>query len=257
MESRRRDGWGHAPGMDAAELFWALHTDLPREGVGSDATTRALLDRAGTSPREAPVLDIGCGPGPASLVLAAEGFRVTGVDTHEPFLRRLRRAARDRGLDRIGVARASMAALPHPDGAFDLLWAEGSAYILGVDAALAEWRRLLRPSGVLVLTEVGWTTDTPSAAAREFWAASYPGMRSPAATAAAARSAGYDVVATYELPESDWWAEYYEPLAARIDSWSDADPAVRAGLAAHRGEIELRRRHPGDYAYTGYVLRRA
>ena len=98
-------------------------------------------------------------------------------------------AARERGLDRIGVARASMAALPHPDGAFDLLWAEGSAYMLGVDAALAEWRRLLRPSGVLVLTEVGWTTDAPSAAAREFWAASYPGMRSPAATAAAARSA--------------------------------------------------------------------
>lgn len=30
--------------MDAAEVFWALHGDLPREGVGSDATTRTLLE---------------------------------------------------------------------------------------------------------------------------------------------------------------------------------------------------------------------
>ena len=243
--------------MDAGELFWALHTDLPREGAGSDATTQELLDRAGGGlPRETPSLDIGCGPGRASLVLAAEGFRVTGVDTHEPFVRRLRRSAADRGLDRIAVERASMAALPHADGAFDLLWAEGSAYIMGVDAALAGWRRLLRPGGVLVFTEVGWTTEIPSAAAREFWAASYPGMRTAATTVAAARAAGYDVLATYEQPESDWWAEYYDPLAARIDGWPDADPGVRAGLAANRAEIQLRREHPDDYGYTGYVLRR-
>ena len=106
--------------MDAAEVFWALHSDLPREGVGSDATTRTLLDLTGPLPSSPRALDVGCGPGRASLVLAAAGARVTAVDLHEPFLHRTRDAARGAGLTaRVAVERASMTALPHPDGAFD------------------------------------------------------------------------------------------------------------------------------------------
>ncbi|MGY1600738.1 class I SAM-dependent methyltransferase [Geodermatophilus sp. SYSU D00815] len=237
--------------MDATEVFWALHTDLPREGVGSDATTRELLAMARPLPGDR-ALDIGCGPGRSSLVLAGAGLRVTAVDTHEPFLERLRAAAQ--GLP-VGVERASMDALPHPDGSFDLLWCEGAAYLMGVDAALRAWRRLLVPGGALVLTEVGWTTSTPSAAAREFWSA-YPGMRDEAATVAAARAAGYDVVATLLLPDSDWEDEYYGPLMERIEGWPDPDEGTAAALAVARAEIDLRREHPGDYGYTGYVLRR-
>jgi SAM-dependent methyltransferase len=237
--------------MDAAEVFWALHTDLPREGVGSDATTRELLEPARPLPGDR-ALDVACGPGRSALVLADAGFTVTAVDTHEPFLDRLRAAVGDRP---ITVERASMSELPYPDGAFDLVWCEGAAYLMGVDAALTAWRRLLVPGGALVFTEVGWTTPSPSAAARDFWA-EYPEMRDEAATVAAAEAAGYEVLATRLLPESDWWDEYYVPLERRIDGWGDADPETAAALAANRAEVELRRDHPGDYGYTGYVLRR-
>jgi SAM-dependent methyltransferase len=227
--------------------FWALHSALPRQGVGSDATTRALLTLAGPLPAGFRALDVGCGPGRSALVLAAAGGRVTAVDTHQPFLVRTAAAARGRP---VAVARASMTALPFPDGSFDLVWCEGAAYLMGVDAALAAWRRLLVPGGTLVFTEVGWTTPAPSAAARRFWSA-YPGMRDAAATVAAAETAGYGVVATRLLPESDWWDEYYDPLAAAIDAWPD-----QAAAAPHRAEIDLRRTHAGEYGYTGYVLRR-
>ncbi len=243
--------------MNAAEIFWTLHGDLAREGVGSDATTRHLLDLAQPLPEHPRALDIGCGPGRAALVLAESGARVTAVDTHEPFLRRLRAAAAERGLaDRITAERQPMAALPCPDAAFDLVWSEGAAYLMGVDAALTSWRRLLRPGGALVFTDVGWTTPEPTDESRRFWAEGYPAMRDAAATAAAASAAGYDVVATYLLPESDWWEEYYDPLAARIDGWPGPDPETAAVLAGHRAEIDLRRDHPGDYGYTGFVLRR-
>jgi SAM-dependent methyltransferase len=244
--------------MDAAELFWTVHEGLPREGVGSDATTRALLALAEPLPPHPRVLDVGCGPGRSALVLAAAGAQVAAVDTHEPFLRRLRRAAADRDLTgRISVQRASMAALPFADASFDVVWSEGAAYLLGVDEALRRWRRLLVPAGVLVFTEVGWATRAPSAASRAFWAAGYPAMREPAATVAAAAAAGYDVVATYRLPEQDWWAEYYDPLSARIEGLEAGDdPQTRAALAEHRAEIDLRRQHAGDYDYTGFVLRR-
>jgi hypothetical protein len=120
---------------------------------------------------------------------------------------------------------------------------------MGVDAALAAWRRLLAPGGALVFTEVGWTTPAPSAAARRFWSA-HPEMRATAATVAAAETAGYDVAATRLLPESDWWDEYYDPLTAAIDTWPDP-----AAAAPYRAEIDLRRTCAGEYGYTGYVLR--
>ena len=243
--------------MNPAEIFWTLHTDLPREGVGSDATTRRLLQLAGPLPAAPRALDVGCGPGRAALVLAEAGARVTAVDTHEPFLQRLRAAAAERGLaERITTDRRSMAELPYPDASFDLIWSEGAAYLMGVDAALASWRRLLRPGGTLVLTDLGWTTPEPAEATRRFWAEDYPAMRDADATATAARAAGFDVVATYVLPESDWWEEYYGPLAERIGGWPDPDPATAAVLAEQRAEIDLRREHPGDYGYTAFVLRR-
>ncbi len=244
--------------MDAAEVFWALHSGLPREGVGSDATTRTLLDLAAPLTPSPRALDVGCGPGRASLVLAGAGARVTAVDLHEPFLHRTRAAAAGAGL-RVAVERASMTALPHPDDTFDLLWCEGAAYLMGVDRALRAWRRLLRPDGALVLTDAVWTTADPSGEARAFWA-QYPDMRDEAALVTGARAAGYDVLATHLLPDADWTDEYHRPLAAAIEAvvegLPDPDPATAEVLAEARREIDVRQAHRTEFGYLALVLRR-
>ncbi|MDG4865538.1 transferase, partial [Streptomyces sp. T-3] len=51
------------------EAFFTLHHGLPRQGPGSDATTRHLLSLAGPLPARPRVLDLGCGPGRAALLL--------------------------------------------------------------------------------------------------------------------------------------------------------------------------------------------
>ncbi|MGY1813039.1 class I SAM-dependent methyltransferase [Blastococcus sp. SYSU D00820] len=240
--------------MDA-ELFWAVHTGLPREGVGSDATARRLLAAAGPLPPATVAVDVGCGPGRSSLVLAGAGLPVLAVDTHRPFLDRLRadvRAARPAGP--VVPALASMAALPVAPSSVGLLWCEGAAYVMGVDAALRTWRPLLRPGGVLVLSDACWTDVPAGPEVQAFWAGAYPAMRPVAATTAAAERAGYEVLAAEVLPESDWTA-YLGPMADRLAALAAAGVPA-AALAPFRAEIDLRRAHPGEYGYAAWVLRR-
>ncbi|ROS42763.1 class I SAM-dependent methyltransferase [Amycolatopsis thermoflava] len=232
------------------EAFFALFHGLPRQGPGSDATTLRLLDLARPLPERPRVLDLGCGPGRSALLLAKAGARVTGLDTHQPFLDDLAKAAE--GLD-VDTVNASMADPPFPDGEFDLLWAESSVFVLGFDTALRTWKRLLKPGGALVLTECEWSTGTPSAAARQFWDEQYP-LRTTEENSAAAVAAGYRVEAVFPQPDSDWFDEFYDHLAARADA-AAGDPAMAEAVAAARREIAMRREHGSEYQYTGYVLR--
>ncbi|GHI86294.1 hypothetical protein Sxan_36580 [Streptomyces xanthophaeus] len=243
------------------EAFFALHHGLPRQAPGSDATTRHLLSLCGPLPERPRVLDLGCGPGRSALLLAAEagrpgsgGAEVTAVDLHQPFLDELATAAAAGGLtDRVRPVTADMGALPYEDGSFDLVWAEGSAYSIGFDTALARWKRLLAPGGTLVLTECEWTTSEPSAGARAFWDAQYP-LRSTAQNLAAAQAAGYQVLGVHHQPDADWDA-YYGPLAERVRGARAEAPGAAAALAAVREELDVRARHGHEYGYTGYVLR--
>lgn len=237
------------------DAFFTLHHGLPRQGPGSDTTTRRLLELAGPLPARPRALDLGCGPGRSALLLAAEtGAHVTAVDLHQPFLKELAAAADRRGLTgSIDRVNASMADLPFPDGGFDVIWSEGAAYNIGFDTALRDWKRLLAPGGVLVVTECEWSTDSPSAEARAFWA-DVP-LRDTARNIAAARAASYTVAGVLPLPDSDWFDDYYTPLEAKLDVADTSDPAMAEAVAASRAEIDLRRRHGADYQYTGYVLR--
>jgi SAM-dependent methyltransferase len=237
------------------DVFWRAHTGLPREAPGSEATTRLLLRFVGALPPAPAVLDVGCGTGPASILLAQlTGGHVTAVDLHEPFLARVTERARAAGVaDRVEAIAASMDDLPVADGSVDLLWAEGSAYLIGFDTALATWRPLLSPAGVIVLTEAEWLTPHPAPGARAFWDAGYPAMRTTAGNVAAVQRAGWDVRATYLLPDSDWNA-YYGPLARRLGELR-AEGVPDDLLAPLGEEIEVRAAHGTDYGYTGYVLR--
>ncbi|WP_230312716.1 class I SAM-dependent methyltransferase [Nakamurella alba] len=201
------------------------------------------------------VLDMGCGTGPATLLLAElSGGHVTAIDLHAPFLAELDRRAAEAGLaDRVTTVQTSMDTVPVADGSADLIWAEGSAYIIGVDTALETWRPLLSSRGCVVLTEAEWLTDHPAPEAQAFWTPGYPGMRTTAGNVAAFQAAGWEIRASYVLPDSDW-ENYYGPLARRLQELRQ-EGIPDTDLAPVREEIDIRAAHGSDYSYTAYVLR--
>jgi SAM-dependent methyltransferase len=91
------------------------------------------------------VADIGCGPGHHTLLLRERGLRATGFDLSAEMLA---------ALGTPGLVRADMLALPIAEAVLDGVWC--SAALLHVPrsmvpAALAEFARVLRAGGELVL----------------------------------------------------------------------------------------------------------
>ena len=242
-----------------SEALFRLFETLPRQGPGSDACTREALRRLPPLPAAPRVLDLGCGAGASTLVLAATlRTRVIAVDMHQPFLDQLRATAQARGLAPLIETRcADMRAPGVPPGSVDLLWSEGALYLLGFEQGLRLWRPLLAPGGHLAVTECSWLTADPPAEAAAFFDAGYPGMAGIAENLERARAAGFDPIDHFTLPPAAWWDEFYTPLQQRMAQLApDADSDLAAMIDETRREIALYRLHGDSYGYVFYLLRR-
>jgi SAM-dependent methyltransferase len=240
-------------------VFFDIHDGLPREGPGNQASTARALALAGPLPTPSRVLDIGCGPGMQTMDLAflLPDAEIIAIDNHIPFVEATHRRAIAAGVDeQVRALAGDMKALDFPDASFDLIWCEGGAYLMGVEAALSSWRRLLKPDGRLAFTEAVWLTPDPPAEARAFWA-EYPGIGDVEACRALAARAGYRLLGDFVLPEAAWWQDYYTPMAQRLElleaKYAERPPALEV-LATSRHEIEIYRRHADAYGYLFLVL---
>lgn len=108
--------------------------------------TGVLLERAAIKAGER-VLDVGCGCGETTLMLAEHGAEVTGIDISRPMLAR----ARERAAGRAGVSfREADAALEPFEPVHDLLFSRfGLMFFDDPHAAFANLRRALAPGGRL------------------------------------------------------------------------------------------------------------
>ena len=110
-------------------------------------------------PPRARVLDVGCGDGALVERLAAAGFDAVGVDPSAPASPRL---VRERVEDATGIGR------------FDAVCAVTSLHHADLDHVLAAIAELLRPGGLVVVSEFSWEAYDERAAA---WVAEHDPAR--------------------------------------------------------------------------------
>ncbi|WP_421706527.1 class I SAM-dependent methyltransferase [Algihabitans sp.] len=242
------------------EVFLEVQRGLPRQGPGAAQSTLEALALCRGLPDRPAVLDVGCGPGLQTLVLAdALDGQITAVDLLQEYLDSLIRRAAAAGLaERLEVLAGDMAQLPFPDRSFDLIWAEGSAYIMGFEAAFRTWRRLLKPGGCLAVTELTWLRPDPPDEALAFFREEYPAMTTLEANLTSVKACGYELLGQFTLPDAAWWDDYYTPLAAKLPQLKQRyadDPAALEVVATTEREIEVRRRFWDSYGYVFFVAR--
>ena len=100
------------------------------------------------------MVDLGCGSGGNTALLAARGARVVAVDISAELLAlATRRAALDGVIAAVGAVRASAHCLPFATGSIDAVFGNAVLHHLDVDVAALEIRRVLKPGGRAVFRE--------------------------------------------------------------------------------------------------------
>jgi 2-polyprenyl-3-methyl-5-hydroxy-6-metoxy-1,4-benzoquinol methylase len=130
-------------GLRAPEVLSAWTTCLAR-WMPASATT---------------VLDVGCGTGPLSLVLASLGYEVTGIDLSPEMISRAEAKARSSGL--LAVFSVMDASRPHlAPQQYDVVVCRHVLWALpDIAHVLERWTGLLTPGGRILLIEGFWKTN--------------------------------------------------------------------------------------------------
>jgi ubiquinone/menaquinone biosynthesis C-methylase UbiE len=107
------------------------------------------------APRDAVILDAGCGSCAKTVLLAARGFRVVATDFSRDALELAKETLRSHGVEeRVTLRHGDLLALPFEDGAFHYVLCWGVLmHIPELSRALAELARVTAPGGVVVLSE--------------------------------------------------------------------------------------------------------
>ena len=219
------------------EITFQLDKDVIRAGL-SKYTRKAfhMLPKL----NKPYILDVGCGSGIPTMELARlSNGQITGLDINQSFLDRLTRRCEKAGLsDRVKTVKCSILDMDFPDGSIDIIWAEGSTWIIGFERGLREWRRFLKPNGFLVVhDEVGNITEKLGVVS----------------------GCGYNLLQYFILGKDTWWMEYFAPLEKRINeirAKHTDDRGTMAEIDNDQMEIDVFKKDPGRYESVFFIMQK-
>lgn len=140
---------GPALGLDIRRALAPTSEEIRSERLGSNKEVASeLLSAKGTR-----ALDVGCGDGRFTRLLATMFETVDGIDVNARRIEQARQPADAGGLA-ITFRAGSGEALPYPDESFDVVVFSNSLHhIPDMDRALSEAERVLVPNGLLYVME--------------------------------------------------------------------------------------------------------
>ncbi|WP_462163270.1 MerR family transcriptional regulator [Pseudoalteromonas xiamenensis] len=234
--------------------FFSLFETVENWGPGSEDDTRKAFNSLGFKPQR--ILEIGCGNGNSTLRLAKlSDAHIVAIDNEQSALDRLSAKIALLSLDaRISTHCMSMTDLEFADGRFDLIWAEASIYVMGVQNALQQWKRVLNENGCIVFSDLVWLSEQRSDAAQMFWNGEYPDMQNVATRISLIEKAGYQIIESFTLSENAW-KQYYVPLETKLHALKSELNDSQAARDIQK-EIDLYKNYLGEFGYQFFIIQK-
>ena len=244
---------------DLPEFFWTIHSGLPRERPGDNESTRKAYKMLKGLPEKPHILDIDCGTGMQTVELAKLSCgRIVALDFHEAFLEQLRENIQKEGItDVIKPVKGDMHNLEYADGSFDVVWSEGTIFVIGFEKGLREWRRLLSPKGYVVASELTWLQHDVPEEVKEYMTLEYPAIKTLEENIEVVQKSGYRLIGSFVLPVNSWWENYYRPMQAKLSSLKarcGGDEGAMQVIKMQEIEIEMFRKYSDYYGYVFYIM---
>jgi len=186
------------------------------------------------------ILDIGCGSGIPTLELARLSHgEVIGIDINQPALDKFNRKIKEAGFtDRVKAMNCSIFDMDFTDGSFDIIWSEGSIYVIGFEKGLQEWRRFLKPDGFVVVHDEQGNVEEKLNQISD---------------------CGYELLGYFMLSEEIWWNEYFAPLEELIRESQTRyidDPKITEELRQAQAELEMFKENPGRNSSVYFAMKK-
>ncbi|MCE5214621.1 MAG: class I SAM-dependent methyltransferase [Methanobacterium sp.] len=151
------------------------------------------------------ILDVGCGTGVPTIKLAEiSGGDIKGLDNDTKSLDILQRKIKSRGFDKkVHIINESIFTMDFPEESFDIIWAEGSVFVMGFENSINKWRSFLKPEGFIIIHYDNKEKNKKLKSIKKY---------------------GYRLINQFELSHQIWWEEYYSPLEQLIKEFKHKYP---------------------------------
>lgn len=250
--------------INEMQLLMQLHLNNDRQGPGGKLETCQALNLCRLNMdmnRHLHIADIGCGTGGQTLTLAEElDAEITAIDLSPEFLEKLHEHAKGKGLNKkIHTLQASMDELPLADETFDLIWSEGAIYNIGFRHGLELWHRLLKPGGLIALSEISWLTNQRPATVNKYWTNIYPEIDTVTGKLQVLEATGYLPLAHFILPEHCWTLNYYQPLQQAHQRFLTENHQSAMAMEIVKNDMEefnVYQQYKAYYSYGFYIAKK-
>ncbi|KAL0210494.1 hypothetical protein RCL1_004930 [Eukaryota sp. TZLM3-RCL] len=249
----------------SVQFLIELFSGTERQGPGNrDTTLRALNSVRSKLPHSPTVLDVGCGTGGSTLVLAEEcpSASIIATDIEESFLSTLRASLTIKSLKNVQVENVSMLDLKekYQNTLFDLVFAEGSLYIMNFYNALSDLSKITVPSGFVIASNAVYLkpkTQIPQHVLA-FWEQEGGGIEFIDDTIQHISTLGYSIIEHFVF-DSSCWDAYYGQLPDRLSALESKypnNPDCLSVVQQMRNEINIVSTNLDYVNYVFYVLQK-
>jgi ubiquinone/menaquinone biosynthesis C-methylase UbiE len=240
------------------ELICEYYSKLNRQGIGSPEMTIKALSFVDNITQTSHILDIGCGTGGQTIVLAqnTEG-NITGIDQLPDFIEILNGNAKKLNLQsRVKGIAGSMDNLQFQNEEFDLVWCEGAIYNIGFERGLNEWRKYLKTDGFIAVTDASWLTEERPPEIEDYWTHHYPGITTIQNNVDTMENSGFFPISVFTMPENCWTDNYFTPQIPVQDDLLkkyNGNKTVEEFIEGCRHEAKMYDEYKKYYGYVFYI----